>query len=1394
VGDLPQSWQVVANDVKLDGNGFVLGDALNQPTDQIVVFGAKANDRFSWSRPDDLRLQQTLKLAVPGYVIPVGIRVSDYLLAHLNETPVDKNLTSYPLGSDAFVDGNYHPVGLSIGPETYRNPQGIPEKGDGQDLYTSDNKLTIYNGEDAPFDLISSPGIKYVLRNAGLTGVFNVATSSLGAGSSPQFYGYPLNLSRFAVRATDNKLDTYTWIDGTLALNNEAGGPGGLELWFSNLEINCAARLGNVDLLYEACDGTDNNANSITDENCSPQLFAWKAETDIFAAGFSGADDTQACATGGQNFTLDHQLFFEALNKPVAFQTQWDPDGFLIGQSSGELSVYRFDKSDEGKGFPIKTSNAKLGVGKLGGNGDDYGWLELTQTRLGVPFWNAFEADVRVANQQQFAELVAEPTVVLPKGQITQQQDATNTETNKQLLQRTIDIGKGIGPEAEAVNINAQYNWGNTGFSFNLPVYYQPYQLDSGNNDVDAQGRQSRFIGRTLSKDLFVMDANAGINFVEPKRTKLSFGASADFERLGSLSFQVDLTDPDSAGAVDDLLISLKVINDPLLEPALTEFLDSINVINRFANRGLDEVVQQGLELAVKETGQAVAPVTPNNQDPFVTASEALAMVRSGPQQAITMLADEIRKPLYNNLFALEQQLRNEISDLESAVNNPLLTTQQVLSQVDKVIDTVDKVAEQAAAVDANIDNTIVRAQSLLSQAQSKLNDLKTASETIDQVLLQSVSFVESSCSSGFVPDAASNGYLDKVAIRFAEVRKLTGIIRNSNGMFVVAESLATDGEQKRRLNTSKRRIQEAATELLQFVAAAESAVLDTVCSASDIDDVTSKALVITNRIRIEAEQASFALGEAIVQINKISTLHEKMSVTIINPVIQLSSALDLARRLVVDNEITVAEMFIKADCILLESLSNNQQTCPAPPVTPYVVNDLIDEVFVTAKISVNDIISDAEDKLIASLDSLLPGAFMTPQQIREMLVAEIMNSTPIKDMRTQMDKHFSEISYAVNGIALQYLDQLNLVIQNALASVTGPVNDALSAASSVVREMPLQAAGIDGYATIAGNELERAHIGANWTMRGADDDSATAFRAALDAESWSARNIGSGNDSNPNDDLTTPTACAVADTSSLLDVKISAYGLPIKILAADIELEKLYLGFTLEQNTGNLPPLIPVGIFGGINTMGQIGFTDAIVIDPAFAAGLGLQQSYVGASAAAKFSSLEADVAFMVGRVCPGNTVLTDLDPEVAKFLPSMPPSGFTGAYLRGGATIPLIPGGCALNVGVSADFGSWLFIGQPTTLGGLVGGGAIGEVACIASIRGKVRVAGSVNTDGDLKLGGEAWGVAGVGFDCDPGTWTSVRRSRGDDWCGTGDVQIEAGFENGDWDLSAPRVDSIF
>ncbi len=1400
-----QDWYTATATLLLDSKGFALGDATINAGHREPRWGARQSGSFAWSRPDDLTAQSRLKLALPGYRL-AGERAADVLIAHLDEPDSGSQVVVHPAGSPAFRDGNYHPVGLSVGPEIYRGAGGTPQVGDGQDLGGLFATLRINNGYDPQFDLVSASAVKYVIRNSGITGAFNVASGSL-TGSAPQFYGYPIELTRFAVRGVDNTLDTHTWIDGSLALQGEAGGDvgEGLDIHFTNMQIDCSARLGNIDLLYESCDAVDNNGNMITDENCNTVLHAWQAETDIFAAGFTGNDAGQSCSVEPQQFGLQHQLHFKALDEPVAFETAWDPTGNLSQYDSGQLPTYRFDRSAEGDGFPVKTSNQMpdhVVLAAADVDGEPYGWLEFRRSEVGVPFWNSLQTDLRVANARYAGAISAEPTVVVKDGVLEGLQAA---QRNKNVLKE----GNGLYESDKQSAVEAQYQWGGTGFGFQLPVYYQPWQFDNGRSDADAAGRQSRFLGRQLKKDLFVLDANAGINFIEPDRTKLSFGASADFTRLDGIEFQLDIADPQSAAAVDRVLLDLRVINQPLLEPAVTDLLDTLDIANRFANRGMEELLRESLELAVLKAGEAAAPSTPNNQDPFVTASEVLTQIQSMPQQMVAVIEEDLQAPLNNQLAGLKSDLRAALLDMEGVIINlnnvqspadRIQIFQDIKEKEQQVRDIVEQVEREIRKVDTQITLNIRFSLDLLGEASTALAQVTDAVNRVNDVIDEASMVSASACSNGLVVNPNGAGFIQAAASRVAAIREVANIIRGTNAWLASVEALAQNEADKRRLAVARERIQEATEELLEFVDNADLAVSGVICVNSELDAITDKAKEFTARILGELQAANEAVGAAYIAMQKLNDLKDMFAERIYGPIAAVRAALEPSTNDAQPGNGTTINRGI--GCMLYnashdEPLHCNLFSTDAVPFAqaPFGMNalannqpgerDIADVLFDAIDGEVQSFFHSVKQDVRDTTRDLMPGAYMTPEQLRRTLVTEILRSAPVMKLREEMDRHFGEIAYAVNGIGLQIVDQINLAVEGAVASVTGPINDALSDATSAVRGIPLQSAGINGFATIAGNELERAHLSAGWTMRGGEDDDKTGFKAALDAESWSAKHT--------NPDVNTPSACAVGAKESLLDVKISAYGLPINVMAADIDIEKLYLGFTLRNGAPNGPALIPIGIFGGINTVGEIGFSEAIVFDPAFAAGLGAKQTYIGASAGAVFSNLTADVAFLVGRVCPGNTAITDLDPEVEKFLPNLPASGFTGAYLRGGATIPVIPGGCALNVGVVADFGTWIFVGQPTTFGGLVGGGATGQVACIAALKGKVTVGGSASTDGDLKLAGEGWGVAGIGLDCDPGTWTSVERSREDGMCGTGDAQFGASFDNGKWKVNPPKPSAI-
>ncbi|MCB1745360.1 MAG: hypothetical protein KDK91_33640, partial [Gammaproteobacteria bacterium] len=165
---------------------------------------------------------------------------------------------------------------------------------------------------------------------------------------------------------------------------------------------------------------------------------------------------------------------------------------------------------------------------------------------------------------------------------------------------------------------------------------------------------------------------------------------------------------------------------------------------------------------------------------------------------------------------------------------------------------------------------------------------------------------------------------------------------------------------------------------------------------------------------------------------------------------------------------------------------------------------------------------------------------------------------------------------------------------------------------------------------------------------------------------------------------------------------------------------------------------------------------------------------------------------ALLAGQICSSEP-LEYLDPQVEEFI-TLPGGVFRGVFVRGGVSFPIIQTGCPLSLSAGVDAGAWA-LGAGFSLGGLVSGSATGKVLCMGGLRGQVTAFGELSGPGpSFRFGGEAFGVAGVGLDCDPQTWTSVQRSREDKWCATGDASTSVILDDQGWsrqglDLSGPH-----
>jgi len=1332
----------VSGMLSIDTQGTGIGAAQYSDA-STLAWGALAAGN-AWELQGAVEQNAAATLVLPGFIqryLPgTSDNAADGLMAHRRSSIFVHG--AYGPGSDEFILGNFFAAGINLGPELYVDGNGQPQTLNGQSL--SGLNFSLSDGVLASQSVSSHEATKFVIQNAGVTGVVNADPSAMPTAFNAS--GFDINLTRFALRTQNNNNDSFNWVDGSLRLEGDAK----IGLAFDNLALGCDGSLGDAQMLAQACG-----------EQC--RLDSWRADIDIFKFEFSSAGgQALACSSERANLSLDHDITFKALDKNIALKTLWNAQGELQSSSSNSQSQYTFDSRSSKSGYPIIVESLSL-TAPLDVTSPEtirYGTLEL-QAKVGVPFWLPLEADLRLANTTSFGTTVAEPSVVVPRTTF----DTPAFRTLASSL--NFEVQAQIAEDAQ-FDFEARYDWGRTGFGFQLPVFYD---VASANQDVS-------FLGRRKEIDMFVLDAGAGIDFIQPDRTKLSFGASADFAALKKVRFQVDLTDTAGLAKIDELLVQAGVIQQPVITPTFENVSSAVSIVNDVAGRGLDPLMEKLLLEAVTRVGQAAIPAMPNQKDPFDTLADSMAEIKNFPNHLITTIDDIAFAPVNDLLDEQEAFLRGELLSLVQEIAS-LAPGEQLQGPLKDRIDTVriliadaeDRVDTAFTPVDAVLSGLATQ----LKQIDGSVAQAQAAREEIEAVFIEVTSVVASQCAvDGSLIGSESAGYLQAAFQQLNDVKNLVQLLSSSEALGTLAELVVDDPKIKETINDTQETLREGATALLSKVAETEVAVRNSLCQ-SDATSLLTQVTTLLQQIDANIAEMQVLVVRVDNQIINIQARVKNSKILLVEPLGKIKALIGDIERLASERlQSEDGEAFITTINSRLAGATENQIT--ALVTREAGETDVFDVAFEFVRTNIAAARRDLLAQLKQDTKGLFPYGDMSADQLRRQLVTSVMASPPVSALREELNTSIVEIIRQANSQMLVITDQANAVVQEALAKVENQANKVLEQATAPVRDIPLDSAKLDGFAVIAGNELERAHIGAQWTMSSSDEsEPGNTFGAALDAVSWSANGKAEG--------------CAAPGAESNLDVTISALGIPAKIGESEITIKKVYLGFTLGSGSGEGFAFKPIGVNGGISTAGNIGFTEFVIYDPAFAAGIGLQEVYLGASAGAIFSDIQAEVAFLVGKTC-NQDILLELDPKVAQYIP-LPATGFTGAYVRGAASVPIYTNGCPLTIGLAADVGAWILKGPPITIGGLVGGGAYGKVGCVGALRGQIRAIGQVNSDGDFSFVGEGFGVAGLGL-CEPAGWTSLERSRQDTLCGTADAVFTAGYVNG-WSVFNLSVSAI-
>lgn len=1266
--------------------------------------------------------------------------------------------------------GNHFHAGVTVGVQEYASAtSGAPVTGLGTNLTGSVTEIRFGGSEQTnacdggPCEVVASIGTKYVMRPAGITGAFNTAVAP-----SPTVFGHVLPFTRFAFRQVNNDVDPFTWNDGTVSIE----APGGFDVAFTSMGLECSGALS--DAVVPPCDASAGPDSP----NCGESLHAWK--TPFTPKTLTWVSDTpeQSCSLTSQSLEIGAVAALAALESPIGLTAVWEPTGEptnarITGASDNVLET---PTSGNDVGFPVALHASPLLVSK----GEDDGWF-VFNVDFGAPFFDLLNGDVRLHNTSTTA---AGPTAVLASNG-TGAPDAARDWTVSALCD-----GENVD---EICQLTASYTWGGTGFQLALPVAF----------DVDLAGaRAPSFTGLTLEHDFLVMDLNAGVEYLTPTATRVVFGASADFATLGlaDLALSIDLNDALSLTGLDTVLAQAGI---PLT-----------------AGQGPFAAIAEGVrakaDALLDYTGTALLPVLRGELE--VTIDVALA----GAVGGVTVLQDLTLG--LASLNALPAQLASAVSSALDEALADLLTLfdAALIETADDLIATLESIY---AGPDLAPCTVTPEAEVLCDTALGQVRALKRAVEAA-----QALTNVSATTGLTDLPavalDAALDGF-DSAKVTIAATLDATALLFGQvlgSGTFAALETTSFDANPLLAVLAlgAVPAVQGVMDEMkgLDFVdnVARLAPLVPIPVDAAEIQgDLIGEALDLLDEFEVTVPSFKATLGAR--DLSGVIDGAEDLVVDIETAVIGVESQLGVLQgevvHLVDDFEVALGDQFdvlsdvhrfleqleaailcaqtvgctetalvglSAADLKARLDLMINEATHGA--ITSFISlpgQSFADQLVLSLREPFDDVTAalgfSMDDVLVSSLGTLPP--LGSEAALRTALLDLVMGSGGVELMVADFSDHFTFLIQDAGLLVDDLFAQLDALVADLALALNDAAADALAKASatidSLVPDLPIQAATLDGYALIAGDELERLHIGAAFTMTGNQSDDTRVFEAALDITSWAASGKGD--------------ACDVGtESSSMVDAVISTQNLPLRIGTGEVTIEDLSLGFTL-LGDGSGPPAL-LGLFGGITTDGALEFNEFSIYDIGFEFGVGAIETYVGAKAGASFSSMSVLVSFLVGRTC-GDEVLTSLDPQAAEFI-TLPGGQFNGVYVRGSASIPVIDLGCILNLAVTADVGTWLIGGPPLTLGGLVGGGAFGKLGCIGALRGQATAFAEYSGD-KVTFRGEGFGAAGVGLDCDPETWTTISRSRDDKSCGTGDASLSLTFDDGDWTVPSPNVSAV-